>query len=132
MLNQKKDLLEKAAIIKIFHYFSLGSELKKQTSITENQYKRSDQAFISNKDNKNVNESLIKKESISKKKYHKENLVYKNHSSYSYGENKEFASLSFKSRYSYLLNSYDYLENLIKTKNKKKDKRKRKSVQYSM
>ena len=31
-------MLEKAAAIKIFEYFSLGSELKKQTSVAEKQY----------------------------------------------------------------------------------------------
>ena len=34
----EKELLEEAAAIKRFEYFSLGKELKKQTSVTENQY----------------------------------------------------------------------------------------------
>ena len=34
----EKDLLEKAAALKIFEYSSLGSELKKETSVAEKQY----------------------------------------------------------------------------------------------
>ena len=34
----EKELLEEAAAIKRFEYFPLGKELKKQTSVTENQY----------------------------------------------------------------------------------------------
>ena len=58
----KKDLLEKAVAIKRFEYWLLGKELKKQTSVSEKQYQKFNNAFISNKDNKNVNESLIKKQ----------------------------------------------------------------------
>ena len=35
MFYQKKDLLEKAAIIKRFEYSPLGNELKKKTDIAE-------------------------------------------------------------------------------------------------
>ena len=58
----KKDLLEKAATMKTFEYSPLGKELKVQTDIAKEQYQGLDKAFISNKDNKNVSESLIKKE----------------------------------------------------------------------
>ena len=58
----KEDLLEKAATMKTFKYSPLGTELKAQTDIAKKQYQGLDKAFISNKDNKNVNDSLIKKE----------------------------------------------------------------------
>ena len=61
----EKDLLEKVAtLLKRFEYSPLGKELKAQTDIAKKQRKGLDKAFISNKDNKNVNESLIKKEKI--------------------------------------------------------------------
>ena len=60
----EKDLLEKSATIKRFEYSPLDSELKKQTDIAKKQYQWLDKAFSSNKDNKNVNESLIKKEAL--------------------------------------------------------------------
>ena len=51
----------------------MDKELKAQTDIAKKQYQGLNNAFISNKDNENVNESLIKKEpvakSIAKKKY---------------------------------------------------------------
>ena len=100
----EKNLLDKAAKIKRFEYLSLGKELKAQTDIEKKQYKELDKAFISNKDNKNVNESLIKKEpvakQIAKKKYNKSNLIYNSY--YGYSDDKNFDSLSFKSKYSYL------------------------------
>ena len=40
----------------------LGKELKAQTDIVKKQYQGLDKDFISNKDNENVNESLIEKE----------------------------------------------------------------------
>ena len=52
---------EKAATIKTFEYSLLGKELKAQTDLAEKQYQGLDKAFISNKDNKNTNESLIEK-----------------------------------------------------------------------
>ena len=42
---REKDLLEKAATMKKFEYSLLGSELKKQTSIAEKQYKRLDKDY---------------------------------------------------------------------------------------
>ena len=41
----KEKLLEKATTTKRFEYSPLGSELKKQTSITERQYKRLVKAY---------------------------------------------------------------------------------------
>ena len=41
----KKKLLEKATTTKRFEYSPLGSELKKQTSITERQHKRLVKAY---------------------------------------------------------------------------------------
>ena len=57
----KNDLLEKAATFKRFEYSPLGKELKAQTDIAKKQYHGLDKAYISNKDNKNVNEPLIRK-----------------------------------------------------------------------
>ena len=68
----KKDLLEKAATMKTFGYSPLGKTLKAQTDIAKKQYQGLDKVFISNKDNKNVNDSLIKKE----RNYSKSNLIY--------------------------------------------------------
>ena len=42
--------------------------MKKQTDIVEKQYQGLVKDFSSNKDNKNVNKSLIKKEDIDKEK----------------------------------------------------------------
>ena len=50
--------------MKTFEYSPLGKELKAQIDIAKKQYQGFDKAFISNKDNKNVNESLIKKKEI--------------------------------------------------------------------
>ena len=72
---------------------------------------------------KNVNESLIKKE---KKKYNKPNLIYNGLSFYSYSDDKKFVSVSFKSKYSYLLSFYDDFQKLIKMKSIKLDKIKEK------
>ena len=69
----QKGLLGKAASMKRFEYSLLGKELKAQNDISKKQYQGLDKACISDKDNKNVNESLIKKE---KKKYNKSNLIY--------------------------------------------------------
>ena len=68
-------MLEKSATLKRLEYSPLGKELKAQTDIAKKQYQRLDKVFIfiSNKGNKNVNESLIKKE---KGKWNKSNLIY--------------------------------------------------------
>ena len=47
-------MLEKAATMKRFEYSLLGEELKKQTSVAQKQRQNFDNAFITNKDNKNV------------------------------------------------------------------------------
>ena len=64
-----KELLEKAATMKIFEYSSIGKKLKPQTDITKEQGQGLDIVFISNKGNKNVSESLIKKEEPKVKKF---------------------------------------------------------------
>ena len=55
-------------------------KLRKQSKIAEQQYQGLDKVFSSNRDNKNVNESLIKKEyvakTLTKKKYNISNLIY--------------------------------------------------------
>ena len=56
----EKDLLEKAATLE-----SKSKEVKAQTDIANEKYQGLDYSFISNKDNKNVNESLTKKTTIS-------------------------------------------------------------------
>ena len=109
--------------MKRFEYSPLGKEL---TEIAKKQFQGLDKAFISNKDNKNVNESLIKK----RKKYNKSNLIYNKLSFYSYSDNKKFGSLSFKSKYSNLLSFYDDLQKLIKMKPIKLDKIKEKEKVY--
>ena len=95
----EKDLLEKAATIKRFEYLPLGKELQVQADIAKKQYQGLDKALISNKDNENVNKSLIKKEQvakmIAKKKCNKSNLIYNRLSFYSYSDDKKFYSLSF-------------------------------------
>ena len=58
----EKNLLEKATTMKRFEYYLLGTELKAKTDIAKKQYQGLDNAFNSNKNNKNVNDSLIKKE----------------------------------------------------------------------
>ena len=102
-------MLEKATTIKRFEYSPLDKELKAQTDIAKKQYQGWDKTFISNKDN----ESLIKKE---KDKYNRSNLIYSRLSFYSYSNDKNFNSLSFKSKYSYLLNFYKDLQIFIKMK----------------
>ena len=68
----EKDLLEKAATMKEFEYSPFGKELKKQTSVTEKQYKKLDNTFEFDK--------IIKK-----KNYSKSNLIYdSNYSFYKY------------------------------------------------
>ena len=111
----EKDLLEKATAVKRFENSPLGEELKTQTDIAKKRYQRNDKAFISNKDNKYLNESVINKENRDLKNY-KGNLTFHRLSFYSYSDDKKFDSLSFNSKYSYLSNFSDYLEKLIKIK----------------
>ena len=55
----EKGLLEKAATMKRYKYSALDKKLKAQTGIAKKQYQELDKAFISNLDNKDVNELLI-------------------------------------------------------------------------
>ena len=75
-----------------------------------------------------MNESLIKKE---KKKHNKSRLISNRFSFYSYSDDNKFDSLSFKSKYSYLLNSYDNSQKLIKRKPTKLGKIKKKEKGYN-
>ena len=61
----------------------------KRVDITEKQYQGLDKAIISNKNNKNANESLIKTEN---KKYNETNLICNRLSLYSFSDNKKFDS----------------------------------------
>ena len=109
----------------------MGEELKEQTAIAKKQYQGLHKAFISTKNNKNVNESLIKKEKPKLKKYNnKSNLIYNRLSFHSYSDDKKFDSFSFKSKYLYLLNFYD-LEKLIKMKPTNLSKTKEKENLYN-
>ena len=109
----------------------MGEELKEQTAIAKKQCQGLHKAFISTKNNKNVNESLIKKEKPTLKKYNnKSNLIYNRLSFHSYSDDKKFDSFSFKSKYLYLLNFYD-LEKLIKMKPTNLSKTKEKENLYN-
>ena len=59
-------MLEKATTMKRFEYSPLSVELKKQTDIAKMQYQGMDHFFSFNKDNKNVNESLLKRKLLLK------------------------------------------------------------------
>ena len=59
-------MLEKATKIKRFEYSPLSVELKKQTDMAKMQYQGMDHFFSFNKDNKNVNESLLKRKLVLK------------------------------------------------------------------
>ena len=81
-----------------------------------------------------MNLSLIKKEPVAIKKYNKSNLIYNGLSFCSYSDDKNFDSLSFKSKHSYLLINIDILWQFAKIdsdETKKFQQDKRKSVQYS-
>ena len=92
----------------------LSNELKAQTDIAKKKYQGLYKAFISNKDNKNGNESLTENEKPSVKKFNKSNLNFNGLTFCSQSDNKKFDSLSFESKYSYLLIFYDDLQKLIK------------------
>ena len=64
-------MLEKVATMKWFEYSPLGKELKAQTDIAKKQHQGLDKVFISNKDDKDINVSFIKKE----KKYDMSNII---------------------------------------------------------
>ena len=59
------------------------------------------------------------------------NLIYNKLSFYRYSDDTKFDSLSFKSKYSYLLSFYDDLQKLIKIKPAKLDKTKEKEKVYN-
>ena len=81
MFYQKKDLLEKAAIIKRFEYSPLGNELKKKTDIAEKLCKWLDK--------------IKKKTTV--KKYNRSNLVYDSkYNFYKYTNIKNVNSLSLE------------------------------------
>ena len=109
-------MLEEATTTKRFEYSPLGKESKAQTDIAKKQYQGLDKAFISNKENKNVNESLIKREKTAVKKYNKSNLIYHTLNFYNHSKDKKFDSLSFNSKYSCLSNFYDDFEKLFRMK----------------
>ena len=67
----ERELLEKATAIKRFEYAPLGKELKKQTSVKEKQYEKIDDAFESNKKEKDKTKN--------KRSRAKSNLVYDNY-----------------------------------------------------
>ena len=106
----EKGLLEKGTAMKRFEYLPLGRELNAQTDIAKKQYQRLEKTFISNKDNKNVNESLIKKEKPSVKKCNKSYLIYNRLRFCSYSDDRKLDSLSFESKYSNLFSFYDDLQ----------------------
>ena len=65
--------------------------MKKQTVIVGEQYQMLEKIFSSNKDKKNLSESLNKEEADAKtliKKYNKSNLIYKKSSFYIYNNTK--------------------------------------------
>ena len=99
----EKDLLEKAAAIKRSEYSSLGKELKMQTSVSEKQYQKFDNAFEFNK-----------KEEVKTKNNRnctKSNLVYNNYFTfYKCNTIKEFAKRSLDSKVNGLRKFKDKLE----------------------
>ena len=58
----RKRLARKKNTMKRLEYSRLGIEIKPQTNISKKLYQRLDNAFISNKDNNHVNESLFENE----------------------------------------------------------------------
>ena len=58
-----------------FEYSHLNKELKAQIYIAKKEYQGLVKVFISNKYNKNVKKSLIKKEKLAVKKCNKSNLI---------------------------------------------------------
>ena len=64
----EKDLLEKAASLKIFEYSRLGKELKAKTDIAKKQYQNLDNTFEF--------EKIIKIEKPTLENYNKSNLIH--------------------------------------------------------
>ena len=93
----EENLKEKAAAIKIFEWPSLGSELIKQTDITEKQYQELDKVHRFDI------ELIIWK-------YNKSNLVYNTvHSFYKYYDISKFNKLSIKSKCFFLSDFINHL-----------------------
>ena len=92
----KRDLLEKSAAIKRFEYSLSEKELKKQTSVAENQYQKSDNVFESNK--------IEKDKTKIRKSRSKSNLAYNNYFTlYKYRDINDFvAKRSPDSKLNYL------------------------------
>ena len=92
-------MLEKAAAIKRLEYSPFGKELKKETSVAEEQYQELDDTFEFDK--------IVKKEN-----YSKSNPIYDtNHSFYKYfRDSKEIDNLSLKSKHSFLDKFFDDLD----------------------
>ena len=121
-----KDLLEKATTTKRFKYSPLSSELKKQTSIAEEQYQKLDKAFEDKTKNK--------------KSRAKSNLIYsKDFTFYKYHKTKDFAAKrSFDSKQNDLrefknkleLFYHDTEEITTNNKGQKKNLRKKSCVCY--
>ena len=88
----EKDLLIKAATMKIFEYLPLGKKLKTQTDIARKEYQKLGNTFEFDK--------IIKKEKATLENYckSKPNLIYNsNHSFYKYyHDNTKFNNFSFK------------------------------------
>ena len=92
----KKDLLGKAATMKIFEYSPLGKELKTQTDITKKQYKKLDITSESDK--------ITKKEKREFKKYNRSNLIYNSKYSFNTDYNiKNLKDMCPESKYQILL-----------------------------
>ena len=91
-------MLQKAAAINRFEYFSLRKELKKQTSVAENS-------------TKNLTIHLrIKTPKPSLKKYNRSNLIYRSKDIFDpYYDIKNFRSISLVSKYLILFSLYSEL-----------------------
>ena len=90
-----KDLLDKAAALKRYKYSKLGTELKKQTSVAEKQYRDFDNVF--NYDEKEEPLQIEKEEQLT---INKLSLCYKN--KYAFNEFKDvekYAKKNFKQQY---------------------------------
>ena len=112
---------EKAVASKKFKCSPLGKNVKAQTDITKNQYQKSD-------DTDELDETINKKSTL--KNYSKSDLIYgTNHSFFKYyHDNGNFENLSFKWKYSFLvefLNDIDKFSDL-KPRNKSTKKKKAK------
>ena len=106
----EKDLLKKVATMKRFDYSPLGKELKAQTDFAKKQYRGLIKFFRSNE-----------KEKPTLKKYNKSDLICNSKYSFYkyYRDNKKIDSFSFKSKYSFLFEFFDDLNEFNKLKTQK-------------